>query len=92
MEKHIAQTRRFFQIPLYLLMPGLALLALIGGSYVGHECEIICDRAEDSCRITSAGYLFYRNDILAIKFVPLASVFLFFIGFLLKILGTKSGS
>jgi hypothetical protein len=57
-KKHIAQTRRFFQIPFYLLMPGLILLALIGGSYVGRECEIICDRAEGSCRITSAGYLF----------------------------------
>lgn len=58
MEKHIAQTRRFFQIPLYLLMPGLVLLALIGGSYVGRECEIICDRAEGNCQITSTGYLF----------------------------------
>ncbi len=40
----------------------------------------------------SFGYLFYINDMLAIKYIAIASVFMCFIGFLSKIFGFKSGS
>lgn len=70
MEDPTTFTRRYVQLPFYLLVPVVVVLALLGGGYVGRECVITCDRAQGDCRVTTAGYLYPIVD----ESVPIDSI------------------